>query len=149
MRTTALNLTTWTCQFPLLNSTVCEFAFDQVHIATARQRSVLQQAPAVDPDIFRKAIHTDHNDAVKRTRIVHAVATLSAVDQSSLCRLGAVDSDLCPSCAQCKSSVHHCIWECSHPQLVEARMAVDDENEKTYPVTLTSHPTCLITWHTN
>ena len=116
--------------FQLLNSAVCQFAFGSVHFASARQRTVLHDAPAIDPSSFKQALRTDAEDTVKRTHIVHAVATLSAVDQTALCRFGAVDSDLCPFCGGCKSSVHHCIWECTHPKLVEARLVVVDENEK-------------------
>ena len=72
--------------YQLFNTTVCDFAFDRVHIATARQRTVLHDAPAVDPNIFQQAINKDVPDLHKRTNIVHAVATLSAVDQAALCR---------------------------------------------------------------
>ena len=79
--------------YQLFNSTVCDFAFDRVHMASARQRTVLRDAPAIDPIVFQRAIRKDVPDLHKRTNIVHAVATLGAVDQAALCRFGAVNTD--------------------------------------------------------
>ena len=33
-------------------------------------------------------------------------------------------------CGKCTSSVHHCIWECCHPQLVKARLEVGHQDKK-------------------
>ena len=42
--------------FQLLHSTICQFAFDQVHIASSRQRTVLQDSPTVAVDAYRRAM---------------------------------------------------------------------------------------------
>ena len=81
--------------------------------------------PNVDLDAFRRAMLGNTRDNAHRNNVVHAVATLSAVDQGALHRFRAVDSDLCVFCGQCLSSLDHCIWECSHPQLVQARLEVE------------------------
>ena len=36
--------------FQLLHSTICEFAFDQVHVASSQQRTILHNLPQVDTD---------------------------------------------------------------------------------------------------
>ena len=77
-----------------------------------------------------KGLRVDSTDTARRSNVVHAVAMLSAVDQSALQRFRAVDSDLRIFCGKCPSSVHHCIWECSHPQLVKARFEVGHQDDK-------------------
>eukprot|EP00973_Karenia_brevis_P076042 10562658-Karenia_brevis.AAC.1 len=67
------------------------------------------------------------------------VATLSAVDQGALHRFNAVGDNVCIFCRSCPSSVHHCIWHCSHPELVDARRNTTDDLE----VNLLQYLDCL------
>ena len=116
--------------FQLLRSTICEFAFDQVHFASSKQRTLLHTVPRVDTDTYHRAMRVDVEDKHRRTNLVHAVSTLSAVDQSALQRFGATDNDLCIFCGACKWSVHHCIFECGHPQLAKARSELQHPDEQ-------------------
>ena len=73
---------------------LCPFAFDQVHLASSRQRTILHDLPTVDPDAYKRAMRVDGTDTFRRSNVIHSVATLSAVDQSALQRFRAVDSDV-------------------------------------------------------
>ena len=55
------NLNYMDMPFQLLNSSVCEFDFDQVHLASSRQRTILHDLPTVDPDAFKRAMRVDGN----------------------------------------------------------------------------------------
>ena len=85
----------------LLIFSVCEFAFDQVHLASSHQRTLLHDLPAVDPDVYKRAMRVDSTDTARRSNVVHSVSTLSAIDQSAFQRFRAVDSDLGILCGKC------------------------------------------------
>ena len=48
--------------FQLLHSSICEFAFDQVHLASARQRTIKHDVPTVDVDTYHRAMLVDADD---------------------------------------------------------------------------------------
>eukprot|EP00973_Karenia_brevis_P072022 10006280-Karenia_brevis.AAC.1 len=125
----------------LLSSTLREFAFDMVHLASSRERTLLNELPSIDHEVFKAALLPAKEEHRHRNNVVRMVATLSAVDESLLHRFNAADSDLCSFCHACPSSVHHCIWHCSHPALVEARADTSDSME----TTLLQHVDCLPT----
>eukprot|EP00973_Karenia_brevis_P077853 10818703-Karenia_brevis.AAC.1 len=107
-----------TMPFQLLKPALLDMAFDAVHRVVSETRSVLHDLPTLDVGVFQAALHSDdmyHNN------VIHMVSTLSAVDQSALHRFNVADSDVCIFCKSCPSSVHHVLWHCTHPTLVQAR----------------------------
>eukprot|EP00973_Karenia_brevis_P030282 4175244-Karenia_brevis.AAC.1 len=79
-------------------------AFDAVHLVFSQSRTILKNAPCIDPDLYKKAIK-DRDD--KFVCVVNSIATLSVVDQAYQHRIGDQDSNLCPYCKACISSVPH------------------------------------------
>eukprot|EP00973_Karenia_brevis_P051700 7180780-Karenia_brevis.AAC.1 len=107
--------------YQLLKPTILSFAADAVHSVYSQSRTILKGAPNLDTRVFRAATR---NQSDHYTNVIHAVATLSTVDQSILHRFVSSTSEVCPYCRSCVSSVHHMIWFCTHPKLVAARQAV-------------------------
>eukprot|EP00973_Karenia_brevis_P063530 8828776-Karenia_brevis.AAC.1 len=116
--------------YQLLKPTIRRFAFDKVHIASARERSLLADLNGLDTDVFKAALLPDQKDNRHHNNVIRTVATLSAVDHSDLKRFGALEDDTCPFCGTDASSTHHCIWKCSHPELIQARNDTDDPMQK-------------------
>eukprot|EP00973_Karenia_brevis_P050051 6947165-Karenia_brevis.AAC.1 len=110
-------------------------------MATARERTLLHDLPTVDIDVFRAALLPDEPDNKHHNNIINMISTLSAVDKGSLHRFRAVDNDICPFCHLVASSVHHCIWKCSHPALKQARDNITDDMERL----IIDHVDCLPT----
>eukprot|EP00973_Karenia_brevis_P051274 7122547-Karenia_brevis.AAC.1 len=123
----------------LLKPSLRELAFNRVHLATSRERTVLHTLPTVDVEVFRAALLSDVPESQHHNNVIHMVSTLSAVDQSLLHRFDATDDDTCTFCHRCKSSIHHCLWYCDHPVLEEARRNTSEDRE----LTLLDHVDCL------
>eukprot|EP00973_Karenia_brevis_P091443 12407466-Karenia_brevis.AAC.1 len=117
-----------TIPFQLFKSTVLHFAFSSVHAAYSQTRTILEGLTTLDVDVFLKALPTDNAHHVN---IVKSVASLGIVDQAALHRFCDDNSDVCIFCQQATSSVHHIIWHCPHPKLVEARSRHTHCDQKT------------------
>eukprot|EP00973_Karenia_brevis_P053737 7464911-Karenia_brevis.AAC.1 len=100
----ALNYMTLPLQ--CFKSLVLKMGFDATHFAVAKTRTVLNDMPRFDPDIFAAALPTDDEHVCN---VVKSVASFSTVDQSLLHRFDKQQSDMCPFCQQCTSSIHHVI----------------------------------------
>ena len=105
------------------------FAFCAVQVDAERNRSVLQGCPWVDGHIYREATAPLPAD-VKGA--VFGVATLSIADQGYIHSIDQEQTDECPFCQKCVSSVPHICFECDHPKLVEARLNFTDDPKLAY-----------------
>eukprot|EP00973_Karenia_brevis_P090901 12404904-Karenia_brevis.AAC.1 len=128
----------------LLNPAISEYAFDRVHLASSRERTILHDLPNLDVHTYRAAMLPATEDNQHRNNVINSVATLSIVDQSALHRFNGSDSDVCTFCHQCKSSVHHYIWKCPHPDLVAARERIEDPLERDLLAHIDIIPTPLL-----
>ena len=95
-----------------------------VHSQVALSRTVLQDCPAIDAQLYSEACKTLTPD---QRGIMFGISTLSIADQAYLHRVDEDISDVCIFCGKCVSSVEHIYWNCDHPRLVEARNTVSDD----------------------
>ena len=107
-----------------LQPSLHDFAFHAVQLEASRTRTVLQQCPAVDKLVYRAALAPLPNDIQGS---VFGVSTLSIADQAYIHELDNHQSSLCVFCGKCQSSVPHIIFDCDHPKLKEARLAITDD----------------------
>ena len=113
--------------FQLLKPSFGRYAFQALHSYYATRRTLLRQATDVDPDIY----HVATKDLeIKDANCIRCVSTLSAVEQSLKCRIEGLADDTCIFCKQCKSSLVHIYWHCTHPALVQARQALTDPKQQ-------------------
>ena len=97
-----------------------------VHSLFAAGRTVLQDCPAVDAQLYKEATKALEPD---QPGFVFGIATLSIADQTYLHRVDEAISDTCIYCGATHSSVDDIYWECSHPRLVSARRSSTDDRK--------------------
>eukprot|EP00973_Karenia_brevis_P064224 8925247-Karenia_brevis.AAC.1 len=89
-----------------------------VHLSSHLNRTVLCDLPRFDSNIFLSSLPKNDLHFVNTLK---SIASLSSVDQSLLHRFNDSVTETCIFCQNCKSSIHHILWECSHEALVKAR----------------------------
>ena len=121
-----------TLPFQLLRPIIAAFAFDRVFLAHVKNRTVLRGLSGIDIQVFRKTLRVpDGVDGAHYKWVLQTVAILASVDNVAFCRFRATDDDTCRFCGNSVSSVHHILFHCIYPRLVEARHGTTDDNQKT------------------
>ena len=102
------------------------FAMRAVHAEADRNRTALQGCTQIDGHAYRKAVAPLSADM---RGAVFGVATFSIADQAYIHQFDQHQTDQCPFCQKCSSTVPHVIFDCDHPKLVEARQNLSEDEK--------------------
>ena len=112
-----------------------------VHAVFAPGRTVLQNCPAIDRQIYHEAVKPL---TAEQRGVTFGIATLSIADQAYLHRVNPDVPETCIFCGKTVSSVDHIYWGCDHPKLQAARTNItDDPKQGPLELTIIENSGCL------